>query len=69
MREQVRERGLMHRVEVVCQDYRDITGSAYDAVATIEMGEHVGDDEYRWRSKVGVNISRGSPQSSMTTPA
>ncbi|WP_037624061.1 SAM-dependent methyltransferase [Streptomyces aureus] len=46
VREQVRERGLTDRVEVVCQDYRDITGSAYDAVATIEMGEHVGDDEY-----------------------
>ncbi|MGW2825722.1 class I SAM-dependent methyltransferase [Streptomyces sp. NPDC001443] len=46
VREQVRERRLEHRVEVVCQDYRDITGSAYDAVATIEMGEHVGDDEY-----------------------
>ncbi|MGW0416403.1 class I SAM-dependent methyltransferase [Streptomyces collinus] len=46
VREQVRVRGLEHRVEVVCQDYRDITGSAYDAVATIEMGEHVGDDAY-----------------------
>ncbi|MCX3063053.1 SAM-dependent methyltransferase [Streptomyces beihaiensis] len=46
VREQVRERRLEHRVEVVCQDYRDITGSAYDAVATIEMGEHVGDDAY-----------------------
>ncbi|MFF7966974.1 class I SAM-dependent methyltransferase [Streptomyces sp. NPDC007903] len=46
VREQVRERGLEQLVEVVCQDYRDITGSAYDAVATVEMGEHVGDDEY-----------------------
>ncbi|MGW4290062.1 class I SAM-dependent methyltransferase [Streptomyces sp. NPDC004673] len=46
VREQVRERGLEDRVEVVCQDYRDITGSGYDAVSTIEMGEHVGDDEY-----------------------
>ncbi|MYZ09287.1 methyltransferase domain-containing protein, partial [Streptomyces sp. SID2999] len=46
VREQVRERGLEHLVEVVCQDYRDISGSGYDAVATVEMGEHVGDDEY-----------------------
>ncbi|MGW4227519.1 class I SAM-dependent methyltransferase [Streptomyces bauhiniae] len=46
VREQVRDRGLEHLVEVVCQDYRDITGSAYDAVATVEMGEHVGDEEY-----------------------
>ncbi|EGX57088.1 cyclopropane-fatty-acyl-phospholipid synthase [Streptomyces zinciresistens K42] len=46
VREQVRGLGLDDRVEVVCRDYRDITGSSYDAVATIEMGEHVGNDEY-----------------------
>ncbi|WP_353940839.1 cyclopropane-fatty-acyl-phospholipid synthase family protein [Streptomyces sp. HUAS MG91] len=46
VREQVRERGLGDRVDVVCQDYRDITGGGYDAVATVEMGEHVGDAEY-----------------------
>ncbi|OWA13571.1 SAM-dependent methyltransferase [Streptomyces sp. CS113] len=46
VREQVRERGLEDRVEVVCQDYRDITGGGYDAVSTVEMGEHVGDAEY-----------------------
>ncbi|MFD3313161.1 class I SAM-dependent methyltransferase [Streptomyces sp. NPDC058694] len=46
VREQVRERGLESRVEVVCQDYRDIAGGGYDAVATVEMGEHVGDAEY-----------------------
>ncbi|WP_108988502.1 SAM-dependent methyltransferase [Streptomyces coelicoflavus] len=46
VREQVRERGLEDRVEVVCQDYRDITGGSYDAVSTVEMGEHVGDAEY-----------------------
>ncbi|MFR0354743.1 class I SAM-dependent methyltransferase [Streptomyces sediminimaris] len=46
VREQVRERGLSHRVDVVCQDYRDIDGGAYDAVATVEMGEHVGDAQY-----------------------
>ncbi|MGW6745039.1 class I SAM-dependent methyltransferase [Streptomyces sp. NPDC055025] len=50
VRRQVRERGLEHQVEVVCRDYRDITGDiadgGYDAVATVEMGEHVGDAEY-----------------------
>ncbi|CAL9666634.1 class I SAM-dependent methyltransferase [Streptomyces sp. enrichment culture] len=46
VRAQVRERGLEDRVEVVCQDYRDITGGDYDAVSTVEMGEHVGDAEY-----------------------
>ncbi|MBN0043466.1 class I SAM-dependent methyltransferase [Streptomyces actuosus] len=42
----VRERGLAERVDVICQDYRDIAAGAFDAVATIEMGEHVGDAEY-----------------------
>ncbi|MFJ3894841.1 class I SAM-dependent methyltransferase [Streptomyces sp. NPDC090083] len=46
VREQVAERGLENLVEVVCQDYRDITGGGYDAVSSIEMGEHVGDAEY-----------------------
>ncbi|GGS30324.1 cyclopropane-fatty-acyl-phospholipid synthase [Streptomyces humidus] len=46
VRGQVRERGLTERVEVVCQDYRDIRGGAYDAVSTVEMGEHVGDAGY-----------------------
>ncbi|MFJ3666154.1 class I SAM-dependent methyltransferase [Streptomyces sp. NPDC090106] len=46
VREQVRERGLDERVEVICQDYRDIEGGGYDAVSTVEMGEHVGDAEY-----------------------
>ncbi|MFJ8199335.1 class I SAM-dependent methyltransferase [Streptomyces sp. NPDC096152] len=46
VREQVRARGLEDRVEVLCQDYRDITGGGHDAVATVEMGEHVGDAEY-----------------------
>ncbi|WEH12800.1 cyclopropane-fatty-acyl-phospholipid synthase family protein [Streptomyces sp. VNUA24] len=46
VREQVRERGLGELVDVVCRDYRDIQGGGYDAVATVEMGEHVGDAEY-----------------------
>ncbi|MFH9394704.1 class I SAM-dependent methyltransferase [Streptomyces sp. NPDC017556] len=51
VREQVTARGLDDRVEVLNIDYRDIAGrredrGAYDAVSTIEMGEHVGDAEY-----------------------
>ncbi|WP_329460002.1 cyclopropane-fatty-acyl-phospholipid synthase family protein [Streptomyces sp. NBC_01497] len=46
VRAQVAERGLGDRVEVRLSDYRDITDGPYDAVATIEMGEHVGDDAY-----------------------
>nr|WP_239144271.1 cyclopropane-fatty-acyl-phospholipid synthase family protein [Streptomyces sp. SID14515] len=51
VREQVAARGLGDLVEVLNIDYRDIadrpgTRGAYDAVSTIEMGEHVGDAEY-----------------------
>ncbi|MBO1332284.1 cyclopropane-fatty-acyl-phospholipid synthase family protein [Streptomyces sp. VRA16 Mangrove soil] len=46
VRARVREYGLEQRVEVLCRDYRDIEGGMYDAVATVEMGEHVGDAEY-----------------------
>ncbi|MDX8141573.1 cyclopropane-fatty-acyl-phospholipid synthase family protein [Lentzea sp. BCCO 10_0061] len=43
-----RERGLSQRVTVHELDYRDIVMSGFDAVASIEMGEHVGDENY-WR--------------------
>ncbi|MFF8983321.1 class I SAM-dependent methyltransferase [Streptomyces globisporus] len=51
VRHQVESRGLGELVEVLNIDYRDITErpgtrGAYDAVSTIEMGEHVGDAEY-----------------------
>lgn len=41
----VRQRGLEDRVTVLLKDYRDITGR-YDAVSSIEMGEHVGQRNY-----------------------
>ncbi len=49
--ERIRERGLEGRVEIRLQDYREIpevTGRAspFDAVASIEMGEHVGQRNY-----------------------
>ncbi len=34
--------GLTGRAQVLVQDYRDEAGSGYDAVASLEMGEHVG---------------------------
>lgn len=51
VRTQVTERGLEDLVEVRCGDYRDVErpwrpADGYDAVSTIEMGEHVGDAEY-----------------------
>ncbi|MFJ3993072.1 class I SAM-dependent methyltransferase [Streptomyces sp. NPDC090032] len=42
----VRERGLGDLVDVQLRHYRDIKGGQYEAVTSIEMGEHVGDEEY-----------------------
>ena len=45
----VAERGLGDRVEVRLQDYREVQvepGGEYDAISTIEMGEHVGAKNY-----------------------
>jgi cyclopropane-fatty-acyl-phospholipid synthase len=45
------ERGLQGRVEVSLRHFRDLAGAGVadgtiDAIASIEMGEHVGDEEY-----------------------
>jgi cyclopropane-fatty-acyl-phospholipid synthase len=45
-RERLRGLGLADRAEVLIQDYRDTTGGPYDAIASLEMGEHVGADGY-----------------------
>jgi len=49
----VAAQGLADRVQVVHADYRELAdgildtpAGSFDAVSTIEMGEHVGDDEY-----------------------
>jgi cyclopropane-fatty-acyl-phospholipid synthase len=42
----IAERGLEGQVEIRLQDYRDVTDGPYDAVASIEMGEHVGQSNY-----------------------
>ena len=45
---QIADRGLADRVTVRLQDYRELAGSAeqFDAVSSIEMGEHVGEEQY-----------------------
>lgn len=43
--ERVAAEGLEGSVEVRLEDYRDVTG-AFDAVASVEMGEHVGERNY-----------------------
>jgi cyclopropane-fatty-acyl-phospholipid synthase len=40
-RERVREAGLEDRIEVLCEDYRDLTGT-YDKLVSIEMIEAIG---------------------------
>jgi cyclopropane-fatty-acyl-phospholipid synthase len=43
--ERIKERGLEDRVTIRLCDYRDSSGE-YDAVSSIEMGEHVGERNY-----------------------
>lgn len=42
----IRERGLQDRVEIRLQDYRDVPDDRFDAVVSLEMGEHVGQGNY-----------------------
>lgn len=47
----IAERGLSDRVKVHLQDYRELASApemngSFDAVASIEMGEHVGEEHY-----------------------
>ena len=45
-RERLRGLGLAGRARVLIQDYRDGAGDSYDAIASLEMGEHVGAAAY-----------------------
>jgi cyclopropane-fatty-acyl-phospholipid synthase len=46
VRKRAADAGLGGLVEVRNQDYRDIAAGQYDAVASVEMGEHVGAGQY-----------------------
>ncbi|MGV9710670.1 class I SAM-dependent methyltransferase [Gordonia sp. NPDC003424] len=48
----IAERGLADRVTIRVQDYRDIDDPPFDAVASIEMGEHVGQANYATYARV-----------------
>ncbi|KQU70758.1 cyclopropane-fatty-acyl-phospholipid synthase family protein [Phycicoccus sp. Root101] len=48
----IAERGLQDRVEIRLQDYRDVPDSDFDAVVSLEMGEHVGERNYRTYTSV-----------------
>lgn len=42
----IRERGLEDLVSIRLQDYREVDDRDFEAAASIEMGEHVGQDNY-----------------------
>jgi cyclopropane-fatty-acyl-phospholipid synthase len=42
----IADRGLTDRVDVRLQDYRELAGETFDAVSSVEMGEHVGAGQY-----------------------
>jgi cyclopropane-fatty-acyl-phospholipid synthase len=46
VRGRLAQHDLEDRVEVRRQDYRELAGEPFDAVASIEMGEHVGEANY-----------------------
>lgn len=49
----IAERGLADRVEIRLQDYREVPEkSHYDAVGSLEMGEHVGERNYATYARV-----------------
>ena len=42
----IADRGLADRVEIRVQDYREVPDAGFDAVGSLEMGEHVGRRHY-----------------------
>ncbi|MGH3342551.1 MAG: class I SAM-dependent methyltransferase [Carbonactinosporaceae bacterium] len=46
-RKRVAEAGLEGRVEIRLQDYRDVEDGPFDAIASVGMAEHVGEEAYR----------------------
>lgn len=49
---QILDRGLDGQVEVRLQDYRKVREEPFDAICSIEMGEHVGQDNYQTYARV-----------------
>ncbi len=42
----IAERGLADKVEIRLQDYREVPETGFDTISSIEMGEHVGAENY-----------------------
>lgn len=56
----IAERGLADKVEIRLQDYREVPETGFDTVSSIEMGEHVGAENYP--TFTGLIESRLRPQ-------
>jgi cyclopropane-fatty-acyl-phospholipid synthase len=46
IRRRIADEGLEGLVEVRLEDYREVSDDPFDAISTIEMGEHVGEENY-----------------------
>jgi cyclopropane-fatty-acyl-phospholipid synthase len=56
----IADRGLQDNVEIRIQDYREIPDGPFDAVASIEMGEHVGEANYpTYTAALHTNVKPG----------
>lgn len=58
--ERAASRGVSDLVELRLQDYREISGGPFDAVVSLEMGEHVGQKNYpRYVEAIRSNLAPG----------
>ena len=55
-RERVRAAGLADRVEIQVRDYRDLGGERFDAISSIGMVEHVGDERIEEYARVLYDV-------------
>ncbi len=58
----IAERGLGDKVEIRLQDYREIDDPPFDAVASLEMGEHVGERNYATYAATLARCASGDAQ-------
>lgn len=61
-RARAQQRGVAEQVEIRLQDYREIAGGPFDAVVSLEMGEHVGQKNYPgYVDVIRKNLGAGGP--------
>jgi cyclopropane-fatty-acyl-phospholipid synthase len=59
-RKRVREAGLEGRVEIRVMDYRELSGERFDAIASIGMVEHVGNNQIdAYAERLAAMLDRG----------